>query len=86
MKTMIRAAAVLGLLMMSVGAAMADGNEADAATVAKATEVVAAEGYEVRKVEMEDGMIEVYAVKDGKTYELKLDAEYKVVETEEADE
>ncbi|GHC46707.1 PepSY domain-containing protein [Neogemmobacter tilapiae] len=86
MKTMIRAVAVLGLSMMSVGAALADGDEADAATVAKATEVVTAEGYEVRKVEMEDGLIEVYAVKDGKMWELKLDAEYKVTEMEEADE
>jgi hypothetical protein len=85
MNSMIRAVAVLGLSMMSAGVAMADGDEADAATVAKATEVVTAEGYEVRKVEMEDGLIEVYAVKDGKMWELKLDAEYKVTETEEAD-
>jgi hypothetical protein len=32
-----------------------------------------AEGYEVRKVESEDGRIEVYAVKDGKRLEIYVD-------------
>lgn len=31
-------------------------------------------GYEVRKGEMEDGKIEVYVVKDGKTAEVYVDA------------
>ena len=38
-------------------------------------------GYEVRKGEMEDGMIEVYALKDGKRYELYLDAALQIVRT-----
>lgn len=33
-----------------------------------------AEGYEVRKVEVEDGEIEAYAVKDGKMLEIYTDA------------
>jgi hypothetical protein len=32
-----------------------------------------AEGYDVRKVESEDGQIEVYAVKDGKRLEIYVD-------------
>lgn len=30
------------------------------------------QGYEVRKIESEDGLLEVYAVKDGQKYELYL--------------
>lgn len=37
------------------------------------------QGYEVRKIDMEDGMIEVYALKDGKRFELYLDNEMKIV-------
>lgn len=31
-------------------------------------------GYDIRKWEMEDGLIEVYAVMDGKRYEIYVDA------------
>ncbi len=55
----------------------------DAATQAKITEQLTAEGYEVRKIDSEDGMIEVYAVKDGKMYELYLDADLKIVKSKE---
>ena len=39
----------------------------DPALQAKVTAQLTAQGYDVRKVQMEDGMIEVYVVKDGKT-------------------
>jgi hypothetical protein len=55
----------------------------DATTQAKITEQLTADGYEVRKIDSEDGMIEVYAVKDGKMYEIYLDADLKVVKTKE---
>ncbi|MCU9846434.1 PepSY domain-containing protein [Defluviimonas sp. WL0024] len=55
----------------------------DAATQAKITADLKAQGYEVRKIDSEDGMIEVYAVKDGKTYELYLDANLKIVRSKE---
>ena len=42
---------------------------------------LAAEGYEVRKIETEDGMFEAYAVKDGKRYEVYLDRELAIVKT-----
>lgn len=44
-----------------------------------------AQGYDVRKIEAEDGMVEVYAIKAGKTVELYLDADLKIVKTKAAD-
>ena len=58
-----------------------DEGSLDAATTEKVTAAMTAQGYEVRKVGMEDGMIEVYAVKDGKTWELYLDEALNVVKT-----
>jgi hypothetical protein len=34
---------------------------------------LAAQGYEVRKIKPEDGMLEAYALKDGKRYEIYVD-------------
>lgn len=34
---------------------------------------LAAQGYEVRKVQEDDGKLEAYAVKDGKLYEIYVD-------------
>lgn len=53
----------------------------DAATEAKVKAELTAQGYDVRRVAMEDGMIEVYAIKDGKTFELYLDETLKIVKT-----
>ena len=53
----------------------------DAATEARVKTELTAQGYEVRSVGIEDGMIEVYAVKDGKMLELYLDADLKIVRT-----
>ena len=44
-----------------------------------------AEGYEVRSIQREDGMIEVYAMKDGQRLELYLDAAMNVVRTKAGD-
>jgi Peptidase propeptide and YPEB domain len=76
------AAAALSLTMMTAQIARADGSEVDAATTEKATAAMTALGYDVRKVESEDGMIEVYAVKDGKTVTLKLDDALNITATE----
>lgn len=52
-------------------------SELDGATLGKnadeITATLSAQGYEVRKVENEDGKIEAYAVKDGKTFEIYVD-------------
>jgi hypothetical protein len=48
---------------------------------AAVTEKLTAEGYDVRAVQMEDGMIEVYAIKDGKKLELYLNDAFEIVKT-----
>lgn len=73
-------AAVVALSVLSAPMAMAE-DEVDAATKDKVTAQLTAEGYDVRKMEMEDGLLEVYAVKDGKTVQLFLDKELKVTKT-----
>ncbi|MBO6882497.1 MAG: PepSY domain-containing protein [Marivita sp.] len=49
--------------------------------VTEITNKLTAEGYEVRKIDMEDGMIEAYVLKNGQRYELYLDAALNVVST-----
>lgn len=75
------AAAALCLTLAAAPMAMAEGARIDPATQAQVTADLTAQGYEVRKMEMEDGLLEVYAVKDGKTWQLFLDAALKVVRT-----
>jgi hypothetical protein len=41
---------------------------------AEVRQTLTADGYEVRKVETEDGEIEAYALKDGKKLEVYVDA------------
>jgi hypothetical protein len=53
--------------------------DVDPAVQAKVTAQLTAQGYDVRKVQMEDGMIEVYAVNDGKTSEIYLNDKLEVV-------
>jgi hypothetical protein len=77
-----RAAALTAVL--AAGPAMAS-NKVDDATKEKVTAQLTAQGYEVRKIQMENGLIEAYAVKDGKTLEVYLDADLKVVKTIAAD-
>lgn len=68
-------------------AAMASGsqgniNEADRT---KVTQSLKAGGYELRRMEMEDGLIEVYATKDGVKFELKLDHQFNIIRVEQDD-
>lgn len=82
MKKFLVLAAVAAL---SFGQMAHAGDTVDAATKDKLTAQLVAEGYEVRKIEMEDGKIEAYALKDGKKYELYFDADLKLIETKESD-
>ena len=66
-------------LTLTAPAAFAE-EEVDAATQEKLTAQLVAEGYEVRKIEAEDGLIEVYAVKDGEAVTLWFDASLAPVE------
>jgi Peptidase propeptide and YPEB domain len=59
-----------GLTLFSAGSALAEGDAPDAALQETLTAQMLAEGYEVRKMQIEEGMIEVYAIKDGATFEM----------------
>ncbi len=78
MKRMMTAMA-LALATLSAPA-FAEGDAVDAAVKDKLTAQLVAEGYEVRKIEAEDGLIEAYVVKDGETLQLFFDADLKPVE------
>lgn len=43
------------------------------------------QGYDVRKIDSEDGQIEVYVIKDGKKLELYLDQNLEIVRTKTDD-
>ena len=68
------------ILALTLGAApvMAGGSVPEA-TQSQVTDMLTADGYEVRKIEMEDGMIEVYALKDGAKMEIYLDSDLTIV-------
>lgn len=70
---------------LSFGQMARAGGEVDPATKDKLTVQLVAEGYEVRKIEMEDGKIEAYALKDGEKYELYFDADLVLIETRQSD-
>ena len=77
------AVAVLALSVLTAPLAMASEGEVDAAIQEKLTAQLTAQGYEVRQFKSEDGLIEVYVVKDGKMEELWFDADLNQVEHEE---
>lgn len=83
MKTLIKYTAAALLSVTLALPALAEGTEAtiDATTQDKLTAELTRQGYDVRKVGSEDGMIEVYAVKDGKTYEMYFDSALKLVKS-----
>ncbi|MGB7262734.1 MAG: PepSY domain-containing protein [Albidovulum sp.] len=70
-------------LALSFGLPALAGSAPDAAVQEKLTADLTAQGYEVRRLDTEDGLIEVYAIKDGKTYELYFDADLTLVRTKE---
>ena len=76
------AISALALSTLSLTGASASPN-IDAATEAKVRETLTASGYDVRRVDSEDGMIEVYAMKDGRKLELYLDDALNIVKTKE---
>ena len=77
----------LALAITAGGFAAASENEMplDPAKTEEIKAQLTTQGYEVRKVEIEDGMYEAYALKDGKRYEVYLDANLNVIKTEEDD-
>ncbi|MDT8342845.1 MAG: PepSY domain-containing protein [Thermohalobaculum sp.] len=74
MRTFAPLALALALALPAAALASSDKAVSDAER-ARVTEVVTAQGYEVRKLDREDGMVEVYALKDGKRFELYVNPE-----------
>ena len=77
----------LALAIFAAGIASAsDGDgKLDMAKAEQIKTQLTADGYEVRKVEMEDGMYEAYAMKDGERYEIYLDSDLNIVKSERDD-
>ncbi len=71
--------ATAALMSLSLGLPALAEEKVDPAVQEKLTAQLVKEGYEVRKIQMEDGLVEAYAVKDGKTYEMYFDKDLKVV-------
>ena len=79
LSTLLRAAAVVVLVS---GPALASSDPAPSADVTQQiTDLLTAQGYEVRRVATEDGLYEAYAVKDGHMYEIYLNAALEIVRT-----
>jgi hypothetical protein len=79
---------ILALALALALPASAFASSDDALSTERLTEIrtkLTAEGYEVRKIEMEDGMIEAYVLKNGERLELYLDAALNVVRTKADD-
>ena len=73
-------------LMLAASGALASGDaKMDDATKAQIRTMLTEQGYDVRSIQMEDGEIEVYALKDGRKLELYLDAALKIVREKQGD-
>ncbi|MFZ1662915.1 MAG: PepSY domain-containing protein [Paracoccaceae bacterium] len=57
----------------------------DATTQDKLTKLLTDQGYEIRRIDAEDGLIEVYALKGGHKLEIYFDKDLKQVEVREMD-
>lgn len=85
--TRITVIAFAGALSIAAFSAVASDYAGNLSEVdqAKVKESVLAQGYELKRMEMEDGEIEVYATKDGVKYELYLDNSFNIIRTEQDD-
>lgn len=80
---MIRKTIMTALLVLTSTAAFAtDTVELTDENTAHIRELLTAQGYEVAKIKLEDGMYEAYARKDGEKYEVFLDGAFGIVRTE----
>lgn len=77
--------AALSLAALGVGAQASEDETLDAAMKEKVALVLAEAGYTLDEAEVEDGVIEVDATRDGEEWELTLDAETGAILSEEKD-
>ena len=71
---------IIALLTLAASAAYA-ADTIDTATKDKVTAQLTGQGYDVRKLKIEDNMIEAYAVKNGTTFEIYFNDKLEVVKT-----
>lgn len=78
--------AALALAIVLPGAAIASPDaRIPAETQASIRAMLAAQGYEVRRIDREDGLFEAYALKGGQRYEIYIDAGMQIIRTERDD-
>lgn len=75
------ASAIIAILMSSSAMATGTGQVSQAHGDQIRT-VLSEQGYQVTKIEMDDGLYEAYASKDGVRFEIYLDTDFKIVKTE----
>jgi hypothetical protein len=80
-KKLITAAALS--LALTAGAAFASEAVLTDAIEAQIKETLVAQGYEVGKIKVEDGLFEAYVKKDGKKFEVLLNEKMEIVKTEQ---
>ncbi|MEQ8282080.1 PepSY domain-containing protein [Roseovarius confluentis] len=78
-------ALALAIFAGGIASASDDDGKLDMAKADQIKTQLMAEGYEVRKVEMEDGLYEAYAMKDGERYEIYLDSDLNIVKSKRDD-
>ncbi len=77
-------AAPLAVAIALAGAAQAAGSvELTDANTNQIRLQLTADGYEVAKIKIEDGMYEAYAKKNGQRYEVFLNGDFEVVKVKE---
>ncbi|MBF9036086.1 PepSY domain-containing protein [Rhodobacterales bacterium HKCCE2091] len=82
---MIRASLLAIALALPAAAFATDGVTLTPELEAQVRTLLTEQGYEVRRLDTEDGMIEAYALRDGERYEVYLDAELQIVRTSRED-
>ncbi|SFM60363.1 PepSY domain-containing protein [Shimia aestuarii] len=78
----LRVAALVTLLPVAVWASDYAKPGLTQETEAQIRTTLSAQGYDVRKIDDEDGLFEAYAMKDGKRHEIYLDADMNIVKIE----
>jgi len=82
-------ARLLLVAMLALPATGAIASERHDATTAAQEQTIrdtlTAQGYDVRKIKREDGLFEVYAIKDGERLEIYLDSAMNIVRTKRDD-
>ncbi len=79
-KTLAAALTIATALAVPTSGAFASSSQAPSKEVALQIRTTLTEqGYDVRKIKMEDGQYEAYVIKDGQRLELYLNAEFEIV-------